>query len=1126
MWYKAFFDSSRAAAERCATCALTPASPDLIATESSDDQEEEPLVVQLLSSALGGKSHRATKLCQCVLCAKHFCTRHCDLAHVPRGLLPDGSGQHYACHECEPQIRLLEERDLVRCRLWRLSKAEEQRHWKASLCSGNARSVSAELSRECIECGGSACSNCELCGLALCNLHLESVPLSAGAHAAQPRTVCGRCADMAMAQAAARTAVREVMASIFRRSLTTLHLPNVIAPAEVADDCASCGLMFADADLLHTVQYHCCACGRLLCAACLHGKEGLGAMSLGPICRAPHPVQDTGRSEPVCSECAPIVQARSSARTVLESVGHAAVRNGAHVSRIIEFVRDPQSAPLHQQSHEDTTSDKAVRASDFALRGAGWLTNYVPMARPLTFTIQALQLLWDYGQLGILGYLVGHEFAKALKELKCIVRRLPSIQTCELLVGALYLSADQRKCLRDQPSSAHQEALSHGHAPPANLLHQLLELAPLCMCSYQQSPFEVQRIALQQRWHLVTTGGLAESSSWRRPAWCLLVRPTEKIAVLAIRGTSVEQSHGGDILACAHALPTAVTGAGGLRMVAHRGMLATAQVLESEVRHTLRVLVQEGYSLHITGHSLGAGLAALLVWLLRYGSDGTALPASAKLHGAGFATPCVVDRGTASTLEPHFTSVVNSMDIVPRLTAKTVAKLSSEIRACARESRNDLEQDVEDYMTRLLRLWEPRVREGVQPLVTVKGREMTQMTLQSLSSVALPAGYAPLDEQEAKGLELIIEEARTIFTTLDRDGSNSVSKIELIVGLKSSHLVREFFGLPGQIRQEDAATRRRLEDIFQSIDKDNNKSLTWDELELWINDNPSRWHCREKVRKEAVEDKVVSPHRKELLSHVTEHMASSKMSIRMGKGEEQSSLEAHLDRAISFTDSRPGPKSTAVVFELEDADLKGAADLPAQAKPTSSACKEVTNGDASQPLEASAEVLPTEELFVPGKVMWIHRVDGHLDAAMVPCDLPSLRRIIMDKRMIEDHAMEQIRNALHCVRKRRSEDAREVKWQPFCQAGECCPCCGSRYEWSSTARSRKQRWLAMTNCRACGLVVCSSCAETRRTLPHQGILEPARVCDRCAWRLPEGSSAGSGGASALGCVNDAFGALT
>jgi len=142
-----------------------------------------------------------------------------------------------------------------------------------------------------------------------------------------------------------------------------------------------------------------------------------------------------------------------------------------------------------------------------------------------------------------------------------------------------------------------------------------------------------------------------------------------------------------------------------------------------------------------------------------------------------------------------------------------------------------------------------------------------------------------------------------------------------------------------------------------------------------------------------------------------------------------------------------------------------------------------------------------EEFFVPGRVVWIYRVEAHLEAAIVPPTCPSLRRIIVDERMIEDHRGSAYHHALLSLQAHQAlgANANIVRWQRFADAGDHCPCCGSDFAWSATARSAGHRFRAMTNCRSCGLVVCRSCAETRRALPDQGIIDPARICDRCNW---------------------------
>ncbi|CAE8588837.1 unnamed protein product [Polarella glacialis] len=162
---------------------------------------------------------------------------------------------------------------------------------------------------------------------------------------------------------------------------------------------------------------------------------------------------------------------------------------------------------------------------------------------------------------------------------------------------------------------------------------------------------------------------------------------------------------------------------------------------------------------------------------------------------------------------------------------------------------------------------------------------------------------------------------------------------------------------------------------------------------------------------------------------------------------------------------------------------------------------------ASKTLLVLVKAATGVQLFCPGIVVWIHRRNGTLQAADVPCDLDSIRRIICDKRLVADHSKFAYHRALLSVRAQRS-CPRSLRWQSFEDAGDHCPCCHSEFDWMSTARSRKQRPLSMTNCRACGLVVCVNCASTRQAIPELGVLDAARICDCCSWGGgPEGSRA-------------------
>merc|ERR1712178_616896 len=90
------------------------------------------------------------------------------------------------------------------------------------------------------------------------------------------------------------------------------------------------------------------------------------------------------------------------------------------------------------------------------------------------------------------------------------------------------------------------------------------------------------------------------------------------------------------------------------------------------------------------------------------------------------------------------------------------------------------------------------------------------------------------------------------------------------------------------------------------------------------------------------------------------------------------------------------------------------------------------------------------ELFIPGNVVNIYRCNGSLMAAEFPCDIPSLRRIVLDNRMVTDHMSLSYHRALLTVRAR-TVATRTVKWQPFSEAGDFCPCCHCVFAWMSTA---------------------------------------------------------------------------
>uniref|UniRef100_A0A0G4HBU8 sn-1-specific diacylglycerol lipase n=1 Tax=Chromera velia CCMP2878 TaxID=1169474 RepID=A0A0G4HBU8_9ALVE len=179
------------------------------------------------------------------------------------------------------------------------------------------------------------------------------------------------------------------------------------------------------------------------------------------------------------------------------------------------------------------------------------------------------------------------------------------------------------------------------------------------------------------------------SSSWgeHRPAHFLAVNRSEKKAVFSVRGTRDIE----DVLTDLAVVPETLRekemieggsddgsccsrgeekGTGGAR-VTHRGFGRAAELLFTKYEPLFALLKESGYEITIVGHSLGAGTAAILCWLLHCRLD---LPPSA-LKCFAFSPPPSVSAAISRDMRPFVTSMVLQDDIVPRMKAQNLAGL-------------------------------------------------------------------------------------------------------------------------------------------------------------------------------------------------------------------------------------------------------------------------------------------------------------------------------------------------------------------------------------------------------------------------------------------------------------------
>ena len=178
-----------------------------------------------------------------------------------------------------------------------------------------------------------------------------------------------------------------------------------------------------------------------------------------------------------------------------------------------------------------------------------------------------------------------------------------------------------------------------------------------------------------------------------RPAYYIAKDDKQKRVFLVIRGTrsfhdvrrrwglGVPCYHGGHSRRCHTHAPcvqvltdVAAASEDMLGGQAHRGMAHAARWFQEHVAdHLIDAHAKRpGYKLFVAGHSLGAGIAALLAMMLQH-----RVP---DIQAVCFAPPACVSSDLCERYASHITSVILDKDIVPRFSLAAARKLSAELR--------------------------------------------------------------------------------------------------------------------------------------------------------------------------------------------------------------------------------------------------------------------------------------------------------------------------------------------------------------------------------------------------------------------------------------------------------------
>lgn len=497
---------------------------------------------------------------------------------------------------------------------------------------------------------------------------------------------------------------------------------------EKSDQCSACQRLFGPTRLRH----HCRHCGKSLCQA--HSAWE-------------HPLPHLGYQVPerVCEPC----KLRLEDQCLAERVAW-------RLARCRDFDRH-DLAPYFEIGVE-TLEEAALRVTQAALT----MARSIPLGAQATVAVETVDVLRKYGLNGIYTVMLRQEFLAAadlLQKALGINRSVWPLSVHELSAAIFYALAQHRALRGLNPEREHMiharrdqvdtesgvlgldepdetrpvEADLNIFQPVCDAvsddtLSSLIVYAPIALnFIYVEKPVDMQLLAAQQGWRLLYAYLEQEANSTDRPASALFVNEEQKIACVAVRGTSTIHDVVTDIRQVPVPFPdteptkadegwtTVFRGKG----VAACGMAGAALTLYREHIDSLLFLAKRGYKVRLTGHSLGGAVATLLGMLVYRDLERecsnlfpeTSDEVVSVLRVYSFGTPSCVDEQLAEDVSSFVTTVVLHDDCVPRLTPSSCRGLLKHLLHI-RETwvKDHFSDDIKAITDRARTAWAPRWR--------------------------------------------------------------------------------------------------------------------------------------------------------------------------------------------------------------------------------------------------------------------------------------------------------------------------------------------------------------------------------------------------------------------------------
>jgi len=420
----------------------------------------------------------------------------------------------------------------------------------------------------------------------------------------------------------------------------------------------------------------------------------------------------------------------------------------------------------YRDEEVDNVRQKVSRAAHFTIA----LFRRAVFSWPLAFLVTTIDLVGTYGQAGLAGLMMSSEFITAAADLKRLSGldkkgyplSLPELTACiyyRVAVERGQRAADpgaEDRAHVDCPRAGLSGKWRPGHsAREGNELGLAIYYAPFALnFAYHSSVLDAQRLGQQLGYSLLfvkpETGPHAEEFQPEEPFYMLYAHRQDKNAVLTIRGTySVEdvvtdmratpesfppsdkdivamfyrgreQQRAGYLPQRRQTPPTPVQPAAeaeGLwtslssdSTYASSGICRAAAYMIQQVGPSVVDLLESGFCITVTGHSLGGAVAALVTLLLRRFVTLTQLGDPKCISGVTYSCPSFVDERTADLLLPCVTSIVVRDDVVSRITPASIRTLMQEMLSFRKTVSKCVESDYRDLVHRLKSVWRPRMR--------------------------------------------------------------------------------------------------------------------------------------------------------------------------------------------------------------------------------------------------------------------------------------------------------------------------------------------------------------------------------------------------------------------------------